>query len=796
MAAEPRVAGSDQPPRRRAVTESHRASAPESNGQAAPLSVAQEALWDQAILAPTALPYNEAISIRKDGPLDLGALRLAFNAIVHRHTAWRTTFDTVNGEPVQVVGTALAFELPLLDLSELSSEEAEGHATELAAQTARVPYDVRRGPLLRPRLIRFTADHHRLYLAMHHLIFDGVSLTRVVLPELAALYEAFRTGASDPLIDAPVRYADFARWQQAWAAQPSLERRYGYWRGRLQSAPALALALDHPRPAAPQSLGGALGLAVGTETVERLRELGLQAGGTLFQVLAAAWALLLGTLAGQEDVVFAVAVDMRHRPEFQSLVGCAITPLALRLDLAGDPSFTELVVRTRNELLDGLDNVLPFERIVRDLRPDTQGANPIYQTILVLEPAGVTPDPAWSLHQMDARLADAMGACKVDLELQLDEQPAGGLTGRLIYDRELFERSTAIRLIEHWLRLVEAAADDPSAAISGLSALLPARERRRLTVWNATRTELHRAPIHELVSARAKHQPQAIAVSDGAVTLSYAELDRRSDETATPPAAVGEPSPQHVVDALGALKAGALLRLPAAGGQIVEVTHGAVVNGAMALAAELGITPADTILVLPRMLARNPISALWMGLIAGAQILLAPAEVAGDGARMRQLIRAEQVTCLQASPGEWQALIDGGLRSVRGLRALSGGGDGGHLSGELAGLILDRCRVLWNGYSAPETSGYGTLGRVEHTEAMTIGRPLANTRAHVVDSHGRPVSVDVPGELLIAGEGVAAGYINGGPGGERFITDPFTAGRAFRTGQRVRRRADGRLELA
>lgn len=796
MAAEPRAAGVDQPARDRAVTPSGSAPAPQSTGSAAPLSVSQEALWYRAILAPTALTYNEAISIRKDGPIDLDALRLAFNAIVHRHSAWRTTFDTVNGEPVQVVGTAPAFELPLLDLSELSREEAEGHATELVAETARVPYDVRHGPLLRPRLIRFTGDHHRLYLAMHHLIFDGVSLTRVVLPELAAFYETFSTGGGDPLSDTPVRYADFARWQQAWVAQPRLERRREHWRRRLRSAPALALALDHPRPPAPETSGGALELAVGPETVERLRQLGVQAGGTLFQVLAAAWALLLSTLAGQEDVVFAVAADVRHRPEFQSVVGCAVTTLALRLDLTGDPSFTELVVRTRNELLDGLDNVVPFERIVRDLQPDTQGANPIYQTMLILEPASVPPDPTWSLHQIDARLADAVGVCKLDLELQLDEQPASGLAGQLIYDRQLFERSTAVRLVERWLLLVEAAAANPSALTSRLSALAPAGEQRRLTAWNATRTELQRAPIHALVSDRAQRQPQAIAVSDGALTISYAELDRASDQTASQLAAMGEPSAQHVVDALGALKAGAALRLPVAGGQTVEIAHAAAVNGATALAAELGITPADTILVLPRMLAHNPVSALWMGLIAGARIRLVSAECASDSAQMGRLIRAEGVTVLQASPGEWQRLIDGGLRSVRGLRALSGGRDGEHLSGELAGLILDRCRVLWNGYAAAETSGYGTLGRVEHTGPVTIGRPLANTRAHVVDSHGHPVSVGVPGELVIGGEGVAAGYVTGGAGSERFIAEPVAGGRAFRTSERVRRRADGQLELA
>jgi non-ribosomal peptide synthetase component F len=778
------------------VTATDSAAAPASSGTVAPLSVAQEALWYRAVLDPTALTYNEAISIRKDGPLDVDALRRAFNVIVERHAAWRTTFDTVSGEPVQVVGPVTAFELPVLDLSELDHEQAERRAVEVVAETARVPYDVRHGPLLRPRLIRITGDHHRLYLAMHHLIFDGVSLTRVVLPELTALYGAFRTGAPDPLFDEPARYVDFARWEQAWVEQPRLERRRAHWRRRLQFAPALSLAFDHPRPPAPESHGGALGLTVRVETVGRLRSIGQAAGATLFQVLAATWGLLMAVHAGQEDVVFAVAVDMRHRPEFQSLVGCAITPVALRLDLTGDPSFNDLVVRARNELLDGLDNVMPFERLVRDLHPDAQGANPIYQTMLVLEPASVAPDPTWSLHQMDARLADAVGASKVDLELQLDERPGGNLAGRFIYDSDLFDRSTAARFLDHWLVLVDAAAADPGAPTSRLSAHVPDQEQRQLAAWNATRTELHGASVHELVSERARHQPQAIAVSDGGREITYAELVSASEQTAGSPAAGTAGFAQMIVDALGALRAGMPLRLIATGGQSVEITDAAAVNTATALAVELGITRADTILVLPRTLARDPVSALWTGLIAGAQLVLAPADAAGDGARLRRLIRAKGITFLEASAGEWHSLIESGLRSVRGLRTLSGGGEGGPISRELAGRILERFRVLWSGYAAAETSGYATLGRVEDGQPVTIGRPLANTRTYVVDAHCRVVPIGVPGELLIAGQGVAAGYVDGADSedGGPFLADPFAPGLAFRTTERVRRGADGQLE--
>jgi hypothetical protein len=127
-----------------------------------PLSVAQEALWYMARLAPAQTPYNEAVSFRKDGPFDVAAFRRAFNEIVQRHEAWRTRFDTVGGEPVQIITPAPHFDLPVVDLSQLTSEQAERRCIRLVGEMASVPYDVRRGPLLRARLIRFAEDHHRL----------------------------------------------------------------------------------------------------------------------------------------------------------------------------------------------------------------------------------------------------------------------------------------------------------------------------------------------------------------------------------------------------------------------------------------------------------------------------------------------------------------------------------------------------------------------------------------------------------------------------------------------------------
>ncbi|MEA2168056.1 MAG: hypothetical protein QOF76_1356, partial [Solirubrobacteraceae bacterium] len=206
---------------------------------APPLSVAQEALWYTSVLSPGGTRYNETISFRKEGPLDLAAFRKAFNEIVARHEAWRTRYDTVGGQPVQLVQPAPTYDLPLVDFSGLRQDEAERQAVRLVSETSRVPYDLRHGPLLRPRLIRFPGQEHRLYLAMHHIIFDGVSVYRVVLAELIALYDAFSAGLPSPLPAPQTQYSAYARGEQEWIAGPRVARRVAWWKEHLAALPTL-----------------------------------------------------------------------------------------------------------------------------------------------------------------------------------------------------------------------------------------------------------------------------------------------------------------------------------------------------------------------------------------------------------------------------------------------------------------------------------------------------------------------------------------------------------------------------
>jgi non-ribosomal peptide synthetase component F len=852
MAAEPRPARAHPAARSRQVTKGSEA----GGGAPAPLSVAQEGMWYSSRLAPTQLIYNETSSIHKEGPLDVAALRRAFDEIVRRHEALRTNYEVVDGEPVQVVRPAPTFALPVVDLGHLTPEEAEGQAVRTVAPASRVPYDLRRDSMIRPRLFKFPGEHHRLYLAMHHVAFDGVSLARVVLGELVALYDAFAEGLPSPLPDPPTRYVDFARWEQDWIAKPRAERRLNYWVERLTPPPALPIPLDHPRPEMPKLGGGAVPLSIPPEQVEGLRRIGQAGGASLFQVLAACWALLLGRYSGRSEVVFATAAELRQRPEFRSLVGCCVTPLVLRIAIDGDPSIADLVTRVRNELLDSLDNLVPFERVIRRLPPAAErGGNPVYQTMIVLEPATESPDPSWSLYQMDSLLADAVGSHKLDLELQLDERDDDYLVGRLIFDRDLFDRSTAQRLAAHFEQICAAVAAEPDLRAATVPMLTEAERRRQLIEWNSTTVERPSGSVAGLVAARAAAQPDAIAIADGEASIDYAELDRRAGlvTNSLREAGVGEsdvvallarPSVDLAVGAFGILRAGAAHLLldpdlpadrlaavlrdagavailregltdperigadrapleaacavqyaePRAGEPLgVVVPHSAVVNVAAALAPELELTADDTTLMLGPSVYRSPTIALWMPLIAGAKIVAAPPGSDADGAAVSALIKSAGITFVAAAPATWETFVETGLKPARSLRGLS---FGEVLSDSVAEAARTRCRVFWTAYGPAASAGACTLGRVEAVGAPTAARPVANTRVYVLDRDGQPAPVDVTGELLVAGDSLASSFL-GRPEltAETIVETPFAPGPCLRTGAQACWQPDGTLRL-
>jgi amino acid adenylation domain-containing protein len=534
-----------------------------------PLSASQAQLWYFCQSAPDSAALNELIEIQKTGALDTEALRQALTEVINRHEAWRTTFDCIDGVPHQFVHGPKEVDLPLTDLSHLSAEQANRRATEIVAADTRRPYDLADGPLVRPRLIRITDDDHRLYLGLHHLILDGTTMNRIVFPELVALYGRHAMGLPSSLPDPEAQYADYTTWQLEWLRRPEVAARITRWRGRLAGVAPTMLPLDHPRPPRQRFVGGTIPLTIGNTTVERLRRAAQATGGTLFRVLAAAYAWWLHLYTESSDVVFGIPYDLRQLSDLSAVVGYCVSPVVVRCDVSGQESFTELVGRMGRVVTDALSDVVPFDTLVAALGvPRDPRSNPLFQTVLAFQHPLKSPADDWSLILMESDVSDAVGSSKFDISIELDERPEGHIAGRLLFSADLFDRETAREMTLHWCRLLDAVAAAPEIPMAEHDPVT-ADERRRQLSWNlATPHGISPKCVHEIISSQVERTPDAVAVQVGNATLTYRQLDDRAAAIALrlvqagagPGAVVAvllDRTPDLVAAVLGILKSGA-----------------------------------------------------------------------------------------------------------------------------------------------------------------------------------------------------------------------------------------------
>ncbi len=532
--------------------------------EAVPLSFPQEQVWLHAQMAPDLPLYNEPVTIHYTGRLNVDAFERAFNEILRRHEAWRTSFGIANGRPTQIVHRTLHVTIPLIDLRHLPGNEREAEANRIATEDAAHPIDLSEAPLFRAKLIRLEDERHRLYLTLSHIIFDGVAIYRVFMPELSKLYGAFAAGQPSPFPELPFQYPDFACWQRRADHTEKLSRNLAYWRELLSGdLPVLDLPFDRPRKPVQTFRGSMYPWVLNKELMSRLKALSHQEGVTLFQTLLAAFAILLQRYSGQDDIPIGTVTSGRDHPGTSSLLGYFLNTLVLRLDLSGGLTFRDLLKRARNATIEALaHDSVPFGTLVNELRVKRDSSrNPLFQSLFTLEPPMPDLDPGWQLTQMDVDT----GATKYDIYLELDER-RDGILARYHYSTDLFDLSTIKRLAAEWTTLLEAIVATPGAPLHELP-VLPEEERLQFQHWNATGQPYPQATIHELFELQAKRSPDAIALEFEHERMTYAGLDRRANAVAAhlvergvgPEVLVGvrmERSIEMIVGLLGILKAG------------------------------------------------------------------------------------------------------------------------------------------------------------------------------------------------------------------------------------------------
>lgn len=444
-----------------------------------PLSLAEEKLWFLAQLDPASPAYNIPAALRLEGVLNPAALAAACAEVERRHPVLRSTYASVQGQPVRQLRPPRVAPLPVLDLAALAPATGESEVGRLATLEARRPFDLAHGPLWRRSYVLSPGGASTLLLTTHHIVSDGWS-TSLVLGELAKLYAAFAAGRPSPLEEPRLHYADYAHWQRHFWRGAVLEEQVDYWRRRLEGLGDELLTPDRPRGEAPSSRGTTLYGALPGEVADALEGLGRESGATLFMVLLAAFKVVLARAGGTRDVAVGTDVMNRDRVEVQGMVGFFVNQVVLRTDLAGDAEFSGLVSRVRETALGAYGHQeLPFHQLVSHLgRHRDLARNPLFQVMFSLQN---TPRPDRRLGAVAFEPLRAETASSVfDLSLYvLTEREAGDLPLALRYNTDLFHPETMSLLLDHFVAVAQRVATRPRTRWSELVAELDEVEASR-----------------------------------------------------------------------------------------------------------------------------------------------------------------------------------------------------------------------------------------------------------------------------------------------------------------------------
>ncbi|NET72460.1 MAG: amino acid adenylation domain-containing protein, partial [Sphaerospermopsis sp. SIO1G2] len=534
------------------------------------LSHGQKALWFLYQLAPESAAYNLTYTAKLADDVDVNALKKAAQALVNRHESLRTTFTTVNGEPLQQVHQHQPVEFTVEDAFALSQVEINNWLLEKSA----VPFNLETGSIIRFNLLinNKAKKENILLITQHHITGDFWSLG-IILEDLKAFYAAIVEDQESILPAKNSEYRDYIQWSEEILQGEKGQQLWNYWQEKLSGElPLVNLPIDNQRPQKQTYSGNSLVFNLEANLLQKLQTFARKERVSLYMLLLTVFKILLFKYSHQEDILIGSPTVNRSLPEFENIIGYFTNPVVLRSDLSGNPTVSELLAKTRISILEALENQeYPFPLLVEKLQPvrDTS-RTPIYQVAFAWDRVNQSEQEATSLdsHALikEPIILGSKGAA-FDLTLSITNEP-DSLTGTWNYNTDLFESSTIERMSGHFVTLLEAIVENSQAQISQFSILTEFEKQKLLIEWNKTETEYPEDKcIHQLFAEQVAKTPDAIAVVYGNEQLTYSELNQKANQLAHYLTSLGvkadtlvgisvERSLEMIVGILGILKAG------------------------------------------------------------------------------------------------------------------------------------------------------------------------------------------------------------------------------------------------
>ncbi len=823
--------------------------------------------------APASRAFNQSISIFLEGRLDRDALYSALLNLLDRNEALRGRFSVDGSE--FLVRERIAFEVPLIDLSNLPAIEQETAYDELIAKEAGHVFDLAEGPLFRAVLVARGEHDHVLVFNCHHAVVDGWSL-KIILAELARLYSELAQGRETTELPAPASYVEYARLA-AGRERDRAEKARAHWQQVFAGgAPALELPLDNRRPPLRNYESLREDFYVNQEIYDGLKAAGAKSGLSQFVTLLSAFALYIGRIAGQNDFVIGVPSAGQIASGKSELLGHDSRILPVRFEIEEGDTFVTFAKRTMQRFLAAYEHqwvTLPEVLQAIGFQAEKSRA-PLVQVTFNYDPGmdegTLSFDKLKARHFFNVRNAETF-EISVNCVVENNE-----LILEWAFNQSLFDPLEMHFRLKQFEQLMASIAAEPHSPVGKLPVTPAAQISEMDAGLNSTAMEFERSLCtDQLIERTVQEKPDKVAVEWGSEHLTYEQLWRRSGEVAAallreelgPMRLAGvmmERSADMVAALLGVWRAGAayvpldpaypverldymiehsgmrvLLTQKEIGwkpkGQVkaidvgdlaghggngshsaprrtpsdlayviytsgstgkpkgVQIPHSALVNFLTTMRTQLpGIADHDRLLAVTTLSFDIAGLELWLPLLAGATTVIADRAIVVDGKALARTLREARITFLQATPSTWRVLLSAGWEGDSKLTALCGGEA---LPRDLAAMLMPRVGVLWNMYGPTETTIWSTIDRVTGDE-VTIGKPIGNTQAYVLDHDRHWVPRGCLGELWLAGDGVARGYLGRDDlTRERFVANPFAGhGQMYRTGDMVRLRRDGRIE--